>query len=399
LQEVVRERSGNRMKKTAMGNGVYKDEKGRFWSRPKIGTKRTWRLLRSRAKTEAHRENVSTEFNQRVLFGSVWGQWKELGCPKPNGAPQSADYIKATGYLEKNILAYFGQTPVDKIDAVTVAKYGGWRSEMVVRDGYAGTRAADIELARCSAMCRWAYFAGLITANPFSEKFRFHGANVVEHSPCRAPTDANTVHRIGRIMLSSPRTRPCGFLYMLLSLTGCRTKELRMLRLDGQVRGQLYPAGYFTSTEIVIQRGKNQNGGGLESIRLTPEAQDCLRAWKHWHDREHPNNPWWFPGRGHNNPLDAGSLAKLLAVICQRHNIPHISPHGCRSWFCQVLRTHEPDDRIVAARLGHTSVQMVQAIYGGRMPASKKLSWLPDDGTPAWTEWLPENALTVPMKI
>jgi integrase len=387
------------MKKIAMGNGVYKDDKGRFWSRPTIGKKRTWRLLRSRAKFEASRENATAEYGQRILFHAAWEQWKTLGCPKPNGAPQSADYIKATGYLEKNILAYFGSAPLDKIDPVTIAKYGGWRTEMVVRDGFAGTRSADIELARCSAMCRWAYFSGLIKSNPFSEKFRFHGASVIEHSPCRAPADANMVHRLGRIMLSTPRTRSCGFLFIMLCLTGCRTKELRLLRLDGVVRGNSYPPGYFTSTEIVIQRGKKQNGGGLESIRLSPEAQECLRAWKHWHDRERGGNPWWFPGNGHNNPLDAGSLAKLLKVLCVRHGIQHVSPHGCRSFFCQTLRTHEPDDRIVAARLGHTSVQMVQAIYGGRMPASKQLSWLPDDGPPAWSEWLPESALMTPIKI
>jgi integrase len=386
------------MKLKSVSKGVYQGDDGQFYTRPTIAGKRTTRLMQSNTLAEAIKEAARGDHgHQRVPFDRLAADWLKAGCPGKDKQPRQQSFIdRATNTLNYPV-SYFGHKDVAKIKPSEIADYGAWRSSKVKREGFTGFRAADIELATCAAMAWWAYFSDMIPANPFAIKFRFHKSKDVEHSPARAPASADVVHAIGEHLLKDTRTASCGFLWMFLALTGCRTGELRTLRLDGQPQGQWMPPGWHSDSEIVIRRGKRKDNG-LDVLKLSDPAKDLLKAWKNWHAAKCAGSPIWFPGRSKARPMDVGSLCRAVKAACRKLGLPTtISPHGCRSFYCSVLRTIEPDDRKVADALGHSNVNMVQAIYGRRSSKTDGLTWLPTSGKPAWAVWSPQDGFA-PVK-
>ncbi len=211
----------------------------------------------------------------------------------------------------------------------------------------------------------------------------------VLHSTERAPRSGDEVHAIGRALLAEPRSRSTGWLWLFLCMTGCRCGELRELRLDVDCSALVKPAGCYTEHEIVVARGKQTQAGAQRNpqgvIPLSEPAKDMLRAWERWHAKEAPLSPWWFPGKNQHFPLVEGAVTRALVRLCGRLGLRHISAHGARSFYASTLRQTEPDDRVVAAILGHANVSMIQTIYGIRMAEKDpRLTWLPQDGEPAW---------------
>jgi integrase len=326
-------------------------------------------------------------------FDTLVSDWISAGCPDKEGGSRPPAFCARAAALLEHPLAYFGSGDVALIGPKMVRGYGAWRQKRVANAKYAGTRAADIELATCSSMGWWAYFDERVTANPFAVKFRFHKADAVHHSPERAPQTADEVHAIGERLLANPRTASSGFLWLFLSMTGCRTGELRCLRLDVTQEGQSLPPGWHSDEEIVITRGKKRGKDAIDVLRLSEPAKSLLAAWERWHAAQYPLSHWWFPGKGGSGPLNVSTLTRSAKEAARALGLrPKISAHGCRSFFCSVLRTLESDDRKVADALGHSNTTMVSRVYGRRAMLTDGLSWLPKSGKPGWAKWATETA-------
>ena len=388
------------MKLTAAAKGLYRSENGRYYVRPLVNGKRTTRKLRSRD-LDAALVEMDEEAQAIVRFDALVERWLEEKCPGTDRAPRSDEFCIRARHIMKWPTEYFGAKDVGSIKPSELAGYGAWRASKVIKPGSPGTRAADLELSTCASMCWWAYFSDIVKANPFAIKFTFHKAAAISHSPDRAPATADMVHAIGGYLTNRQRASSCGFLWLFLCLTGCRTKELRLLRLDGLPEGQKLPVGWHSDTEIVIARGKRKDAA-RDILKLSPPAQELLKAWRNWHAAKCAGSPWWFPGTNLSVPLNSGSLCRAVKGAAVALGFaPTLSPHGARSFYCSVLRTVEPDDRRVADALGHTNVSMVQTIYGKRASNIDGLTWLPSSGQPGWARWanVDDRAPMAPIRI
>ena len=387
------------MKRNSVGKGVYRDDAGRLWHRPvRDNGKRTWILLRARTPGEAAKEALKRGIAPSVLtFRDLAVRWQEQGCPDKGGMARTPDYVTRAGQCLRSPISFFGHLAASDIQPPALIDYARFRKSNLARAG-TGNRTVDLELAACSSLYGWAVFCGLVPANPFFSRPRWQKSSLVSHSTERAPASGDQLHRIAAALLDDRRSQSCGFLFLFLAMTGCRTADLRSLRLDEPVVGQAKPPGWCSGTELVIRRSKTKGDRALQVIAFSPEARELYRAWHAWHSSAYPHSPYWFPGRSGAEPLDKASLAHSLARVCRDLSLPVVSPHGCRSFFATALRRIEPDDRIVAARMGHTDVAMVQRIYSTRMD-SATAQFLPESGSPpAWAKFLPvEAANVVPM--
>lgn len=385
-------------KMTRVAENIYQiHPSGSFFYRKRIGQTRELRALRSRTLAEAIKE-ASEEYSAPAeTFGGLALRWMQAGCPNAHNEPQSAPYQKRAGSLLVKPMQYFGHREITGIDPLFVDDYFAWRSQRVGRGGVTGRRITDLELTTASAVFRWAVRRNIVPSNPFAGRGVRQKENLIVHCTARAPVDADTVHRIATALLSEKASESCGWLFLWLSLTGCRCAEMRELRLDGMAQGNLHVAGSFTSSAITIQRAKMRDrDGAIQPIPLQTAAQALLPAWRHWHATRHPANPYWFPGR-RSGPLDPASLAHSLSRVCTKLGIQRVQPHGCRSFFTKVMRSVLPDDRQVADLLGHSSVKLVERIYGRRSPSDGRIdSFLPSSGSPAWLPWVKhENAANI----
>jgi integrase len=274
------------------------------------------------------------------------------------------------------------------------AEYARFRMANIQREGQTGRRAIDIELSACAQLFGWAIYKGRASTNPFSGRKPLKTTERIIHCSERAPRNADEVHRVAKVLLSDLRSESTGWLFLFLCLTGARTVEMRTLPFNPPQVGQTRSPGWTDGHQIVITRAKIREGRpNSDIITLSEPAAELLAAWRLWHATRHPGSSWWFPGRDPASHLDAGALAHALKRVCPALGIPAFTPHGCRSYFCSTLRASEPDDRVVADRLGHRDVAMLQRIYGRRMQDCTGLTWVPEDGPPAWHAWRPDPVL------
>jgi integrase len=325
-----------------------------------------------------------------MTFKALAESWLQNRCPSPHNESQAPLYCEKAGLLLRYPLAYFGPRKVAEIGPILVDGYFDWRIAQPHRPGFSCRRTADLELTACSSVFRWAHRRELVPSNPFLGRGLRQRENLVVHCAARAPIDADTVHRVASKLLASPASESAGFLFLFLSLTGCRCAELRTLRLDASAPGLLQAPGSFTLSSICVQRAKfRDRDGAIQSIPLQPAAQSLLLAWTSWHAQRHPSSPFWFPGSKPLSPLDPTSLPHALARACISLHLPKLAPHGSRAFFTKVMRSLLPDDRQVADLLGHTSTKLVERIYGRRTPSEARCSsFLPLEGLPAWSSWL-----------
>jgi integrase len=388
--------------------GIYQLPSGSFVYRRMTDGRRTMHTLKARALPEAIKEASTFVAPEpcSLTFRALAYDWCGKGCPNVFNEPQPAHHQERCARLLRQPLDYFGSKLCNEIGPIMVDDYYAWRSTRItrkVRDG-AGRRMTDAELTICSTMFKWAYRRELVKSTPFQGRGVRQKATMVSHCTDRAPSDASIVHAVASHMLKDYRGQSSAFLWLFICLTGCRTLELRELRLDGLSTGNTLLPGSFTDTHMVIRRAKMRDrAGAVCPIPLRPEAQSLLSAWKHWHSTQHSASPFWFPGRSESTELSPAALHSALTNACRALGLPPVAPHGGRSFFCKVLRSLLPDDRLVADALGHTTIKLVESTYGKRNPGDAALSFLPPTGKPAWYPFLPptqpDNILTLPTAI
>jgi site-specific recombinase XerD len=392
------------MKLRKVSKGVY-EAGGKYYTRPTVGGVRTLRQLKARTPSAAIAEANSTSFKSVYPFSDLAETWLSAGCPDGCGRPRPDEYVAEARRHLARPMEYFGKADIHTIGKKTIGSYGKWRSERVERVGCSGARIADLEMSHVGALYKWARQMEITDADPLSERTRIQRSAEISHSTERAPRSGDEVHRLANAMMMNPRSRSTGWLWLFMCLTGCRCGELRTLRLDAKPLGVAKPPGYYTSQEIVVLRGKQTQAAASRNpigvIPLSDPAKEMLLAWELWHKEEADGSPYWFPGRSRSQPLAVGALTRALARECRRLGIEHISAHGARSFYASTLRQTEPDDRIVAARLGHTNVAMIERIYGSRMAEKDpNYSFLPSSGEPAWSRYIPaERAVRLSIAV
>lgn len=278
---------------------------------------------------------------------------------------------------------FLGNKSLEEVGPKLVDAYPAWRLANTDTRYGRGTRAVDCELTACSRVYKWALRQELVTRNPFLGRQLCHRHTL---RTCRevAPRSGDDVHAIAR-WLFEKHHKPHAWAFLFLCLTGVRSGELLPLKLDQQPSGQDYPPGWHNGSCFVIHAGKQRAGGRrTRLVTLTPESVELMKAWKAWIDSKAIRPMHWFPSHP-LAPISARDLKYWLDKATAALSLPHITIHGCRSYFCQALRCQEPDDRKVCDALGHSSPAMLWSVYGQRMPDTR-ISFLPSAGDPAWVQ-------------
>jgi len=406
---------GNPMKATAIANGIYQDPRGRFWIRPVIAGKRTWKklyaLVFKHAREEAadllaaHRRSLSggcrSPFIRATNFAELARLYLAAGCPDSRGDARNEEFVTLEKVRIDNLTRYYGAVPLEDIDLTTLAAYRIWRIKRVTRGS--GLRTVELDWVSLSNVMSYGtrIRPRLVEVNQVASRWRLREDNPrvsstaekIRHCREFAPADGNELHLLAQFFFDEPRSQAVGWQMLFEAFTGVRTSEAIRLRADAATRDV---PGFIEGNLLFIARSKR---GINPWILITPELRDLLDAFWNWHRLTHAGNPWWFPGQTTSGevaelrPLSKFSLNQALHRASAHLGLPKRTSHALRSFYVTMRRGHGASEAQIADEIGVTSVALVGQVYGSRPPnwdGLRRLKYWPDNAAPAWHRWKPQ---------
>jgi len=390
---------------------IYRDTKtGRFYERPTIAGKRTWRGLVGES-LELSREEF---FRRRTAVASGQDPYRKTTPPLEATVAGSTDEARTVGdmirryqndgYPDKhllsrpastraseeqhcrNLLPFWNSVEVKAVTAPLCDAYRDWRLERVTRGE--GLRAIDCELNTLSAAFRYAQRRGLVKLNALAGRPKYQPASRVRHCREFMAMDADELHEIVRELFKDRRSQVLGWQMLAEAYSGLRGCEVLKWKANAKA-GQF---GFVTQDgkSMSVWRCKNQHFNN-PCVHLHEGMTAMLEAHRKWHERYYPNSEWFFPGRERatNQPVSDKALSHALRRVCKNRE-RQIKPHGNRAFYVTVRRSWGVPDNQIAFEIGHSSGgSTLGAVYGGVPPHwikgdGPKMSWMPTNGRPAW---------------
>jgi len=399
------------MKATAIANGIYQDLQGRFWIRPVIAGKRTWRKLHAVkykfAREEAadllgaHRRSLSGECRSPLTRGQDFASLARLylaaNCPDCRGDARTEKFVQYEAQRLQFILKFYGKWEVQDIKLPSLIDYKEWRVRQVSK--CSGLRTTEMDWCTLSNVISFGVRRGLADFN-FIRSHRPRlcinrpsgSSTAVRIQHCRefAPADGNELNLLAQFFFAERPSQSIGFQMLFEAFTGARTNEAIALRTDAKNPDQ---AGFIEGNHLFLARSKR---GINPHVLINSELADFLECWRAWHHANHAGNPWWFPGRPLKRdpmaPLVKGALNFALRRASAALGLPKRTSHGLRSYFVTRCRGDGDTEAQIAAKLGITSLALLEQVYGGRPPnwdGMRKIRYWPDGAAPAWHRWKP----------
>jgi integrase len=386
------------MKRTAIGAGAYVGEDGRYWERPRG---KTWRLMRHvETKREAIRVASSRDPNTvGRSFQTLANLYSEANCPDARLKPRGEDFCKEEKARVVTLVKFFGNKAADKVSIADIPPYHAWRSAQQ-KKGLTGNRAVDKETQTLSNIFRYAVAARLYPTNPVGQgRPRYQVESNIKHSYTRAPKSSDACHRICDDLLSRVETEVAGWFCLFAMFTGCRSSELLRLRVDAkdaetpgfiqwrhdEPKDSNQPLGL-----LHIRRSKH--GINPECI-IGREFAEMLLAFNAWHSARFPDSAWYFPNLT-GEQIHRRQIYECLVRAAKRLGLPHVTPHGFRSFYVTKRRSDGVTDTVIAGETGDKTVALMQTTYGERPKnwlGGDPIGWLPKEGKPAWEIWQQKN--------
>jgi integrase len=395
------------MTRTSISPGVYVDGLGRFWGRPVIRGRSTWRLLKAVTQRAAVKEYSNTDYAAPAgNFASLAELYVKSGCPDKKLKPRPEPFTTAEKARVTRLASFFGNLPAADLRLDDCLRYHKWRIRSI-RYGTGG-RTVDKDLNTLSNVLNYATARRLIPLNYIRAgrpKFQEH----VRHSREVAPVSADVIHRLADEMFGTVRTEVLAWQLLFAMFTGCRTSELLRLRLDAR---DAHAAGFIQWKSQTPDPGPQTPDGRLSLQRskkgvnpfaiIGPEFAQMIDCFRRWHAARFPDVPWFFPspvgkltkeGAFATSVLaavDLGALGHALTRFTAALDLPHITPHGLRSFYVTKRRSDGAPDAVIAGEIGDKTVSLMQSTYGDRpdnWTGGTALSWLPSVGLPAWQRW------------
>src|ERR1035437_8518613 len=183
----------------------------------------------------------------KVSVAKVISRYQADGYPDKKGVPR-----KAGKHLDEEIARcetlseYFnGDAPAEDLDQDALDHYHTWRLAKakeghVKKDGTKskpkgdGERTTDLELNALNNAYRWAARKKLIRINPIASRVRYHSATAAVHCREFAAEDADELHEAAGALMSSRRSETAGWQLLIEGMTGLRSEEAVMLRMDAR---------------------------------------------------------------------------------------------------------------------------------------------------------------------
>lgn len=248
--------------------------------------------------------------------------------------------------LRTSLLPWFGDTPLDQIDARALARFTSaragdfkkLRSSSKTSTQRVAPRTVNAELALLSSMLRTAAKWGIIESAPQVERLR------ATDKPIAFLTEDEVAH-----FLAAAEKHRGWHLWMLVALrTGLRRGEMLALR---------WSCVDFDRQHVLVSRNYSERGGfgspkGNRS-RVVPLASDVFRELL---ERRGEPDALVFPNRD-GGPLSRASVACAVRRVCDLAGLTRVNVHALRHTFASLAVQKGVPLRQVGEWLGHASIQ------------------------------------------
>ena len=384
------------IRRTLIAPRTYVDQHGRFWSRPTINRRRTWRMIVDGAgnpvkrKAVAVAQSLNTDWRPNSEnFSSLVELYVQAGCitRKQKWKRGSDDFVSEETTRANKLAQYFGKLPVSEVnDLFQLQAYAKWRLKQFEKGK--GTRAVDKEGQTLSNVINYAVCITKQERLNYVRENRATYHTVKSRSRQRMPVSADIIHHIADYFFTASqndgralRSEVFGWMTLFQMFTGCRTSELLRLRKDAAT---VDDPGFIQGEHLFLARSK---GGINPWASISPEFAAMLPCFWRWHQDRFPKAKVFFPGPM-GKVVDATAHVHAMKNATTKLGLPHLTPHGLRSYYVTKRRRDGILDSHIAAEIGDTTVALISSTYGAH-PGGAKLSWLPSQGLPAWSLWQP----------
>lgn len=372
------------MKRKAIGGAVYQSPDGRYWSRPWINRRRTWRLLEADTRKAAFKEAAGAEWDaQKGSFAELSQLYIDARCPNRRLESRPKDFCEDEKRRIESLNKFFGPLAAAGIRLANIPAFARWR----MRQRGRGTkqRAVDKDTQTLSNVMNYGVSIGHLEINYVrSGRPRYRRAIDIRHCREMAPSSADAIHQIADELFGWLRSEVLAWQLLFTEFTGCRTSELLRLRTDARNSNE---PGFIQADRLFLRRSK---GGVNPWAIIVPEFAQMLECFSNWHRTRFPKSVWYFPSAVGNQPVNPGALGHALTRICAALKIPRVTPHGVRSFYVTKRRSDGASDVQIAGEIGDKTVALLQTTYGGRpenWSGGEALKWIPAEGLPVWLIW------------
>ena len=344
----------------------------------------------------------ASKIRQSATFATLAADWVAAQCPHAGGAVRTPDQVERLRPFLDAALRWWGPRAVATVRPRDIEAFAAHKRGSAPA-GSTGERAADLELATLSSLCRWAVQAERCDRNPFDSRPRFRRAESVQHCHQAMPASDEDLHRLlGWLMASPDRNRVvAGAQLAFCALTGLRPGEPgALLRAPRMAAARPEPGARYdvtiqgiTTRRMAVQREK---AGQNLAVAIHPALSDFLAAWDRWLLDNLPSATYLFPNpEVPDRPLipfagaRASRLRNDLDAACRAVGLDKIHAHGMRAYYVRCRRSAGADDLTIAVELGQSSGgSLIRSTYGdGRdVVGDGRFDWLPEADVPvAWT--------------
>ena len=371
-----------------------------FSLRLRVNGRRSWRKLAStslKAAIVEARGVVPSPVPKP--FAELVKMWLAAGCPGRCGPLKDLEKPqKAAEHLVK----YFAGEMIDKVNKLSrLDGYVEWRKKFI-RRGRGGDRTVDMDLATLSNILTYGTTLG--SDHGFNDvnliyrgRKRHRKSKDIIHARKFRPESAEVIHALARELFKDEQYQVYAWKLFFAMRTGCRDSELDKLTRAAATEND---AGYIrwlpaaqvaeSNDGVIGHLFLNRSKSGIEPwAEICAEFASLLKCFFAWHDARHGAAAASLPffsggaaaGRGQK------SFGAKLGVTAKRLGLPHVTPHGMRSYFATKHWRDKKRPEEIARLMGDQSVALVQSTYAD-MEKGAKLAWVPKDGRPAWEEFV-----------
>ena len=363
-----------------IGPGLYR-RGDTIFARITVDGKRTWRSTETSDPATARK--IFKEWrNQRALkshgielpvaalernrltVGKVLDAYITAKCPTKKMRPKSPRTVETELRALRLIRAYFGNRAAVTLTLSDCDKYRDWRNsggyvtERTLKNGRAvtirtkgGDRGVDLELMALSNAIRLAVRRGELKVNPLTGRTTYGVAENVRHCREVAPTPEGLTQIENYLRLKGEQD--VADLVCFLACSGLRIGEALALEWENVDWAQ------------GVLHVKREKRGCNPFVPLLPEFEQILRGMK-----TRARSYLLFPSpQDAEKPRDASKINGWLIRATKALGLPHVTPHGLRSYFVTQARQSGLTDAEIAMLIGDkTGPAIIAAVYGDLRP-------------------------------
>lgn len=300
---------------------------------------------------------------QRVTVAEIIEIYTEAGCPTSKMGTKAAYTVKNELAFLKPVRAYFGETQAASLTLADCDKYLAWRTsggyvaKFTVRGRpqtkvtKGGKRAVDLELVVLGNALGLAVRRAIISANPLVGRGRYTCASEVRHCREVAPTPEGLAKIVA--WLRARKEQDVADFTSFLAFSGLRIGE--GLPMEWEMVDWLKE----------ILHVKREKRGIFPWVPILHEMKELLRDMQ-----GRAVSYLLFPSPfDPKKTRDASAIRHRLKAACKALGLPHVTPHGLRSYFVTRAREGGLSDADIAMLIGDkTGPAIIAQTYGDVRP-------------------------------